>query len=134
MSGSMPDPIVIVGAGQAGVALAAKLRTLGHDGRLIMIGAEPVGPYQRPPLSKKYVSGELAVDRLLIRPQSWYAEQNVELRLSASVTSISPADRSLKLADGATLRYDRLALTTGATPRGLPAEMGGSLAGVHTIR
>ena len=63
----MPDPIVIVGAGQAGVALAAKLRALGHTGRLILIGDEKVPPYQRPPLSKKYVSGELDVERLLIR-------------------------------------------------------------------
>src|SRR5690242_16118551 len=109
----MADPVVIVGAGQAGVALAAKLRALGYDGALIMIGAEPVGPYQRPPLSKKYVSGELAVDRLLIRPTSWYAEQGIELRLSACVAAISPADRSVKLTDGAVIRYDRLALTTG---------------------
>jgi 3-phenylpropionate/trans-cinnamate dioxygenase ferredoxin reductase subunit len=130
----MADPVVIVGAGQAGVALAAKLRALGYDGALIMIGAEAVGPYQRPPLSKKYVSGELTLDRLLIRPPSWYAEQGVELRLSASVAAISPADRGIKLTDGATLRYDRLALTTGATPRSLPAEMGGALGGVHTIR
>ncbi|HVZ01640.1 MAG TPA: FAD-dependent oxidoreductase [Dongiaceae bacterium] len=130
----MPDPIVIVGAGQAGVALAAKLRTLGYDGPLVMIGAEPVGPYQRPPLSKKYVSGELAADRLLIRPPGWYAEQQIELRLSAAVTAIAPAERTLRLDDGATLRYDRLALTTGATPRPLPAEMGGALAGIHTIR
>ncbi|HVT50682.1 MAG TPA: FAD-dependent oxidoreductase, partial [Dongiaceae bacterium] len=130
----MPDPIVIVGAGQAGVALAAKLRALGYDGPLTMIGAEPVGPYQRPPLSKKYVSGELSLDRLLIRPPAWYADQKIELRLSASVTAISPADRCVTLADGATLRYQRLALTTGATPRRLPDEMGGALVGVHTIR
>ena len=61
----MTDPIVIVGAGQAGVALAGKLRALGHGGPLAMIGDEPVAAYQRPPLSKKYVSGELALERLL---------------------------------------------------------------------
>jgi 3-phenylpropionate/trans-cinnamate dioxygenase ferredoxin reductase subunit len=130
----MPDPIVIVGAGQAGVALAAKLRALGYDGPLTMIGAEPVGPYQRPPLSKKYVSGELSLDRLLIRPAAWYADQKIELRLSASVEAISPADRRVALAHGATLRYHRLALTTGAAPRRLPDEMGGAFRGVHTIR
>jgi len=130
----MTDPIVIVGAGQAGVALAAKLRALGYGGALIMLGAEPVGPYQRPPLSKKYVSGELALERLLIRPPSWYAEQGVELRTSTVVRAISPADRSLTLTDGTALRYDRLALTTGATPRSLPVEMGGALGGVYTIR
>src|SRR6185369_4108910 len=100
MPGTDRGPIVIVGAGQAGVALAAKLRALGYDERLMMIGAEPVGPYQRPPLSKKYVSGELALDRLLIRPPSWYAEQNIELRLSTAVAAISRADRSVRLTDG----------------------------------
>jgi 3-phenylpropionate/trans-cinnamate dioxygenase ferredoxin reductase subunit len=128
------DPIVIVGAGQAGVALAGKLRAIGYDGPLVMVGAEPIGPYQRPPLSKKYVSGELARDRLLIRPASWYAEQNIDLRISAEVSIISTADRSIKFADGGALRYDRLALTTGAAPRKLPESMGGTLAGVHTIR
>lgn len=130
----MSDPIVIVGAGQAGVALAAKLRALGHTGRLILIGDEKVPPYQRPPLSKKYVSGELDVERLLIRPRDWYAEQNVELRLQQSVVALSPREHELTLSDGARLRYAQLALTTGARPRSLPAEIGGALPGVVTIR
>src|SRR5215471_15736332 len=130
----MADPIVIVGAGQAGVALAAKLRALGYADQLILIGAEPVPPYQRPPLSKKYVSGELEVDRLLIRPRDWYAEQRVELRLNVPVTAIAPAAHEVTFADGSKLRYSRLALTTGARPRRLPEAIGGALAGVLTIR
>lgn len=130
----MSDPIVIVGAGQAGVALAAKLRALGYAGRVILIGDEAVPPYQRPPLSKKYVSGELDVERLLIRPRDWYAAENVELRLEQRVTALSPRDHELTLSDGTRLRYSQLALTSGARPRNLPAEMGGALPGVVTIR
>jgi 3-phenylpropionate/trans-cinnamate dioxygenase ferredoxin reductase subunit len=130
----MSDPIVIVGGGQAGVALAAKLRALGYAGGLILIGDEAVPPYQRPPLSKKYVSGELDVDRLLIRPRDWYIEQNVELRLEQRVVALSPWDHALTLSDGTRLRYAQLALTSGARPRSLPAEIGGTLPGVVTIR
>ena len=89
----MPDPIIIIGAGQAGASLAARLRALGYDGPLLMLGEEPVPPYQRPPLSKKYMSGELDLSRLLIRPQSWYEEQDVELRLSTPVAALSPGER-----------------------------------------
>ncbi|MGH6893950.1 MAG: NAD(P)/FAD-dependent oxidoreductase [Dongiaceae bacterium] len=130
----MSEPIIIIGAGQAGAALAAKLRALGYSGALAMIGDEPVLPYQRPPLSKKYVAGELAFDRLLIRPQSWYAEQNIDLRLSASVTAISPGDRTVTLGDGSALPYGRLALATGSRPRRLPPEIGGDLDGVFAVR
>ncbi len=130
----MRDPIVIIGAGQAGASLAARLRALGYDGALVMLGEEPVPPYQRPPLSKKYMSGELELERILIRPRSWYAEQGIELRLGARAVSISPAEHRVTLADGSELAYSRLALTTGARPRHLPAEAGAALAGVFTIR
>jgi 3-phenylpropionate/trans-cinnamate dioxygenase ferredoxin reductase subunit len=127
-------PIVIVGAGQAGVALAAKLRALGYADRVILIGDEKVPPYQRPPLSKKYVSGELDVERLLIRPRDWYTEQKVELMLEQRVTALSPGAHELTLSDGTRLRYAKLALTSGARPRNLPVEIGGTLPGVVTIR
>jgi 3-phenylpropionate/trans-cinnamate dioxygenase ferredoxin reductase subunit len=128
------DPIVIIGGGQAAASLAAKLRALGHGGALIMVSEEPVLPYQRPPLSKKYVAGELSVDRLLIRPPAWYDEQNVEVRLSAAAIEFNPRDRTVALADGSALRYDKLVLATGSRPRRLPTETGGDLAGVLTIR
>lgn len=70
----MPDRIVVVGAGQAGASLVAKLRALGHDGSITLIGDEPVPPYQRPPLSKKYLLGEVTAERLYLRPESFYAE------------------------------------------------------------
>jgi 3-phenylpropionate/trans-cinnamate dioxygenase ferredoxin reductase component len=130
----MADPIVIIGGGQAAASLAAKLRALGHGGALIMVSEEPVLPYQRPPLSKKYVAGELSVDRLLIRPPAWYDEQNVDVRLSAAAIELNPRDRTVALADGSALRYDKLVLATGSRPRRLPPEIGGDLAGVLTIR
>ena len=130
----MPDPIVIIGAGQAAAALAARLRGLGYDGPLLILGEEAHAPYQRPPLSKKYMSGELDIPRLLIRPASWYSEQNIELRLSSPVAEILPREHRVTLAEGSQLRYAKLALTTGAHPRRLPAAMGGDLAGVFTIR
>jgi 3-phenylpropionate/trans-cinnamate dioxygenase ferredoxin reductase subunit len=128
------EPIIIVGAGQAGAALAAKLRALGYAGALAMIGEEPVLPYQRPPLSKKYVSGELAFERLLIRPPGWYGEQRIDMRPNLAVTALSSVDRTIALSDGSSLRYAKLALTTGSRPRRLPTEIGGDLAGVFTVR
>lgn len=125
--------IVIVGAGQAGVALAARLRTQGFAGALTMIGAEPAPPYQRPPLSKKYLLGEMALERLFLRPASFYADQAIDLRIGTRVTGIDRAGRRVLMGDE-DLPYDQLALTTGATPRRLPAVIGGDLGGVHVMR
>ena len=125
--------IVVVGAGQAGAALVAKLRVLGYDGPLTLIGDEPVPPYQRPPLSKKYLLGELPKERLFLRPETFYAEQGITLRLGAAVTGIDTDACRLMLGDEA-LDYDQLALTTGATPRRLPRAVGGGLAGVYCVR
>ncbi len=125
--------IVVVGAGQAGAALAAKLRALGYAGALTLIGAEPVAPYQRPPLSKQYLLKEMALDRLFLRAESFYAEQQIALRLGRAVTAIDRRAKTVTL-DGETLGYDQLALTTGALPRRLPAALGGDLAGVYTVR
>lgn len=125
--------IVIVGAGQAGVALAARLRAQGFAGDLTMLGAEVAPPYQRPPLSKKYLLGEMALERLYLRPASFYADQAVDLRTGVQVTGIDRAARRVMLGDQV-LPYDGLALTTGATPRRLPAAVGGDLAGVHVMR
>jgi 3-phenylpropionate/trans-cinnamate dioxygenase ferredoxin reductase component len=130
----MADPIVIIGGGQAAASLAAKLRALGYGGALVMVSEEPVLPYQRPPLSKKYVAGELSVDRLLIRAPVWYDEQNIDVRLSTAAVELNPRDHVVTLADGSALRYDKLALATGSRPRCLPPEIGGDLAGVLTIR
>ncbi|WP_370300957.1 NAD(P)/FAD-dependent oxidoreductase [Pseudooceanicola sp.] len=125
--------IVVVGAGQAGASLVAKLRKDGFDGELTLIGAEPVPPYQRPPLSKGYLLGEMALERLYLRPESFYAEQGVTLRLGQEVTAIDPAERTVTLGDEM-LRYDDLVLTTGSEPRRLPAAIGGDLDGVFVVR
>ncbi|MDO7736156.1 MAG: FAD-dependent oxidoreductase, partial [Planktomarina temperata] len=79
--------IVIIGAGQAGSSLAIKLRTLGYEGAVTLIGEEPYAPYQRPPLSKTYLLGEMALERLYLRPQELYRDHNIELRLAAQVTA-----------------------------------------------
>lgn len=125
--------IVIVGAGQAGSALAARLRGLGHDGPITLIGEEPVPPYQRPPLSKAYLLGDMALERLFLRPRKFYDDHRIDLRLGARVTAIDPDAGTLALA-GDSIAFDSLALTTGAAPRRLPAAAGGDLAGVHVLR
>jgi len=125
--------IVVVGAGQAGASLVAKLRSLGFEGEVTLIGAEPVLPYQRPPLSKAYLLGDMALERLYLRPESFYADNNITLRLGAEVTGIDRAAKSVQLAEGA-IDYDALVLTTGSAPRHLPAAIGGALEGVHVVR
>ncbi|MEO1687563.1 MAG: FAD-dependent oxidoreductase, partial [Pseudomonadota bacterium] len=119
---------------QAGAALAAKLRAEGFAGPIALIGEEPAPPYQRPPLSKKYLLGELPRERLFLKPQAWYAEHDVDLRLGRCVEAIDRAARTVHLSDGERLPYDRLAWVAGARPRRLPAEIGGDLPGVLTMR
>lgn len=129
--------VVIVGAGQAGAALAAKLRALGHQGPITMIGEEPAPPYQRPPLSKAYLMGEMEEERLWLRAPEFYAENAIDLRLGQQVTAIDRAAKTVTAggtAGGETIPYDHLALTTGSTPRRLPAAIGGDLPGVYTVR
>ncbi|PPB82392.1 3-phenylpropionate/trans-cinnamate dioxygenase ferredoxin reductase subunit [Albidovulum inexpectatum] len=129
----MGDRIVIVGAGQAGASLAAKLRALGHDGPITMIGDEPVPPYQRPPLSKAYLLGEMEAERLWLRAPSFWQENGIELITGHQATAID-RDRRVVRAGGREIPYDQLALTTGARPRRLAAEIGGDLPGVHVVR
>jgi 3-phenylpropionate/trans-cinnamate dioxygenase ferredoxin reductase subunit len=126
--------VVIVGAGQAGASLAAKLRSTGFDGDVTLIGAEKVPPYQRPPLSKAYLLGEMVEERLYLRPAEFYADQNITLRLNTRVTGIDRTSKTVTLDDGETLGYTQLALTLGAHPRTLPAAIGGMLDGVFAVR
>jgi 3-phenylpropionate/trans-cinnamate dioxygenase ferredoxin reductase subunit len=125
--------VVVVGAGQAGSAVVAKLRGLGFDGQITLVGEEPAPPYQRPPLSKAYLMGEMEEERLWLRSNAFYAEQNITLRLGEKVGAIDRAAKTLTVGDQ-TLSYDHLVLTTGSTPRRLPAAIGGDLAGVYTVR
>lgn len=125
--------IVILGAGQAAASAAAKLRASGHDGRITIIGQEPVAPYQRPPLSKSYLLGEMGLDRLTLRSPEWWSDNRISLHLAERALEIDPAARKVTT-DRQVIGYDRLILTLGATPRRLPASVGGDLPGVHTIR
>ena len=109
--------VVVIGAGQAGASLVAK----------------PVPPYQRPPLSKKYLLGEMALERLYLRPESYYAEAGIDLRLGVRVTGIDRAARAVVMG-AERLGYEHLVLTTGSRPRHLPAAIGGDLGGVHVVR
>jgi len=134
MACRMSRHFVVVGAGQAGFSLAETLRKKGFDGAITMVGDEPVPPYQRPPLSKAYLLGEMAQERLFFRPESYYQEHNINLHEGVSAEEINPSLRQVTLSDGSTLTYDKLALTTGAAPHRLPARIGGDLAGVYTVR
>lgn len=125
--------VVIVGAGQAGAACAAKLRASGFDGAVTIIGEEPAPPYQRPPLSKAYLLGEMEEERLWLRSADFYADQGIALRLGAKVDAIDVAARRVTVG-GDAVAYDDLVLTTGSVPRRLPAAVGGDLGGVHTVR
>ncbi|MFZ5963061.1 NAD(P)/FAD-dependent oxidoreductase [Thalassococcus sp. BH17M4-6] len=126
--------VVVIGAGQAGAALVARLRKQGFEGKITLIGDDPAPPYQRPPLSKAYLLGEMTQERLLLRPESFYADNDIDLKLGTSTISIDRAARTVTREGGDVIPYDQLALTTGSTARRLPAEVGGDLDGVFTLR
>ncbi len=129
----MPESIVIAGAGHAAGQLVASLRQGGYSGRIAMVGEEAFPPYQRPPLSKKYLSGDLAVERLFLRPLKFYADQNVDLYLGRRVESIDTADKIAVLEDDQRLSYDKLVLATGSRVRRLQLP-GSELSGIHYLR
>jgi len=111
--------VVIVGAGHAGGSAAALLRAAAFEGEILLVGEEPVAPYQRPPLSKAWLKGEVDLDSLLLRPDSYYAEQNITLRTGVLAVSISPEARTVSFSDGSAETYDALILATGSTARHL---------------
>ncbi len=130
----MAAPIVIVGAGQAAASLVARHVALESPQPLLLIGEEPHPPYQRPPLSKKYLLGQLERERLFIRPRDWYADNGVDVRFETRVAEIRPDSRTVVTADDEAIAYDKLVLCTGAHARALPAAIGGDLAGVYLLR
>src|SRR6202171_4600084 len=129
----MISTILIIGGGQAGAQAIDTLRREGFGGRLVLIGDEPELPYQRPALSKKYLSGEIAADRLLFRHRSFYDEHRIELKLGRRAVRLDAAARQVELADGEHLTYDRLLLCLGAESRRLTCP-GAALPGVHYLR
>ena len=129
----MMSGVIIVGGGQAGSSMAAKLRTLDERVEITLIAAENDPPYQRPPLSKAYLMGEMVRERLYLRPAEFYADQDIKLKLGTTVTAIEPVAKVVET-DGETLSFDHLALTTGSVPNRLPAAIGGDLDRVYTVR
>lgn len=117
--GQPPHAVVIVGAGQAGLQLAASLRQDGFEGSIVLIGDEPGVPYQRPPLSKAYLADGMA-DRLALRPPEFFSAHRIELIPGAPARHIDRATRSVELTDGLRHRYDHLVLALGARNRALP--------------
>ncbi|MCQ4314306.1 FAD-dependent oxidoreductase [Pseudomonas stutzeri] len=130
----MTKRIIIVGTGQSGVSLAFKLRMLGCQEEITLIGEEPDLPYHRPPLSKKYVTNLAEADGLYLKPKQLYESERIELRLGCRITTLDRTAKSVTLDDGTTLRYDWLALATGANARRLPASIGGDARNVYTLR
>jgi len=125
--------VAIVGAGHGGAQAAIQLRQLGFAGSIGLIGAEPELPYERPPLSKEYLLGEKDFERMLIRPEAFWRERQVDLLRGTRIVSVDPAARILTAEDGTTSGYGILVWATGGTPRRLRCE-GGDLAGVHVVR
>lgn len=131
----MPDKqkFVIVGASQCGGGAAETLRKHGFDGRIVLIGAEPERPYERPPLSKEYLRGEEERERIFLRSPDYYDEQEIELRLGERATRLHTREREVELEGGERLAFDRLLIATGGRPRRLPVP-GEDLEGVHYLR
>ena len=124
----MADPLVIIGAGQAASQLVASLAQDGFAGEICLVGDEPHLPYQRPPLSKKFLAGELALDRLYVKPAAFYEKAGSRLMLGRRAERIDRAGRAVLLADGSRLPYSTLVMATGSRPRELP------LAGAFYLR
>jgi 3-phenylpropionate/trans-cinnamate dioxygenase ferredoxin reductase component len=129
----MDQPIVVAGAGQAATEFAVALRAQGYRGQLQIIGDEPYLPYQRPPLSKDYLSGKSPYEKLMLRPEAFWHEQGVEFLLGNAAVKIERARRTLVLADGQDLRYGALIIATGTRARTLPIT-GIDLPGIYTLR
>ena len=126
--------VVVIGAGQAAASLVAKLRTLGFGGQITVIGEETAPPYQRPPLSKAYLLGEMELERLYLRPAAFYDEQRGRVAPRHPGRRRSTARRRPSGSTATSIAYDMLALTTGAVPHRLPDAIGGDLDGVYTVR
>jgi 3-phenylpropionate/trans-cinnamate dioxygenase ferredoxin reductase subunit len=129
----MSETVVIVGAGHAAGQTAASLRQKGFSGRIIMIGDEDWVPYQRPPLSKAYLAGELETERLFFKPEKFWPEHDIETMLGVHVDAIDAAVKTLTLSNGHSVQYDKLVLATGSRARELPIP-GNKLHGVHYLR
>ncbi|WP_136656520.1 FAD-dependent oxidoreductase [Nitratireductor sp. XY-223] len=128
------DPIIIIGAGQCGQKATETLRQQGYEGGLVLIGDEPHAPYQRPPLSKAFLKGEMSLERLMLKGPDYFDQFNIDARLSRWVESIDPAGRRVLLHGGESVAYSKLLLATGTRSRKIPVLPGLDLEGVHYMR
>ncbi|MEE4539158.1 MAG: FAD-dependent oxidoreductase [Erythrobacter sp.] len=131
--GEAEADVMIVGTGHGGAQAAIALRQKGHDAPIIMVGREAEAPYERPPLSKEYLAGEKPLERLRIRPESFWPDKNIELRLGAGVSEVNPGQRLARLSDGTAVSYRKLIWAGGGDPRRLGVP-GANLKGVHYVR
>ncbi len=129
----MVEQAVIIGAGQAGVQGAQSLRQAGFKGRIVLVGDEPQAPYQRPPLSKAYLQGTLGADRLALKPDAFFAQNEIDLRLGVRIAAIDRRAGRLETLTGEAIPFDRLLIATGAPPRQLDCP-GTELSGLHYLR
>ncbi|MEM9104772.1 MAG: FAD-dependent oxidoreductase [Pseudomonadota bacterium] len=127
------EPIIIVGAGQCGIKATETLRQQGYDGDLVLIGEEPHAPYQRPPLSKAFLKGEMGLERLMLKGDDFYETYNVDARTSCHVAGVDANEKQLHLTDGGQINYSKLLLATGTRSRRIPVP-GLDLPGVHYLR
>ena len=125
--------MVIIGAGHAAGQAAASLRQEKYEGPITIIGDEPHVPYQRPPLSKQYISGEQGIERVYLRPEKFYDDKDVTLKLGVTATAIDREAKTVSLDNGETVSYDKLIISTGSRPRILNIE-GSDLPGIHYLR
>jgi len=125
--------VLIVGAGHAGAACAVALRQGKFEGRILVVGAEPDLPYERPPLSKEYLAGDKPFERILIRPEAFWAERDIAFLRGVTVDSVDPTAHSVVTSAGDTIRYGQMVWATGGAPRQLGCG-GHYLTGVHTVR
>jgi 3-phenylpropionate/trans-cinnamate dioxygenase ferredoxin reductase subunit len=125
--------MVVVGAGQAAGQAVASLRQAGYEGEIVLLGDEAHPPYQRPPLSKQYLSGEHGLEKVYLRPEKFYKDRNIDLRTGVTVSSIDPATKTVSLDGGETIEYEKLLIAIGSRPRKLNIE-GSDLKGIHYLR
>ena len=125
---------VIIGGSHAALSLAAQLRHLSPEAGITIISADAETPYQRPPLSKGYMSGKVTFDQVVLRPEDWFEPNRIELLKDARAEAVDRSDRVVTLADGRKLSYDKLVFATGARPRRLPDTIGGHLPNVYVMR
>lgn len=129
----MTEKIVIAGAGHAAGQIVSTLRQQDFDGQIVLIGDEPYLPYQRPPLSKKFLASEMPVERLYVKPEHFYDDPEIDVRLQTTITAIDRDAKTLKIDGGEDIDYDKLILALGSRPRPLSVE-GANLESVHCLR